>query len=75
MNDAMKLQQLRSDLEKHESIKNSCVQGPDWGEKKKKLESEFFNLRISLFEKQIQDLQTAKQLLEDKFKRGEKIWG
>lgn len=74
MNDAFKLQQLKSDLERHESIKNSCIQGQNWKERKAKLENEFFNLRVSLFEKQIQDLQTAKQLLEDKFKRGEKIW-
>jgi hypothetical protein len=74
MNDAQKLMSLKSDLERHESIKNSCVQGPDWGEKKKKLESEFFNLRISLFEKQITDLQTAKQRLEKEFKEGKKTW-
>lgn len=74
MNEAFKLQQLRSDLEKHESLKNSCLQSANWKSKKAELEKEFFNLRIQLFEKQITDLQTAKQLLEDKFNRGEKIW-
>ena len=74
MNQAMRLQQLRDDLQKHEILKNSCVQGPNWKSKKAELEKEFFNLRIQLFEKQIQDLTTAKQRLEDMYKRGECLW-
>ena len=74
MNDAQKLQQLRDDLVKHETLKGSSLAGINWKSKKTELEKEFFNLRIQLFEKQISDLQTAKQRLEDMYKRGEKIW-
>lgn len=74
MNEAFKLQQLRADLERHESIKDSCVQGADWKSKKSKLETEFFNLRVSLFEKQISDLQTAKSKLEKDFRENKRIW-
>ena len=74
MNEALQLQKLRDELSRHEVLKDSSLAGSNWGEKKKKLESEFFNLRISLFEKQIQDLTTAKQRLEKDFREGKQLW-
>lgn len=74
MNDAQRLMSLKSSLERHETLKNSSLAGSNWKEKKSELETEFFNLRVSLFEKQISDLQTAKQRLEDMYKRGECLW-
>ena len=74
MNEAYRLQQLRSDLERHETLKGSCVAGSNWKSKKAELEKEFFNLRIQLFEKQITDLQTAKQRLEKDFREGKQLW-
>ena len=74
MNEALQLQKLRDELSRDEVLKDSSLAGSNWGEKKKKLETEFFNLRVSLFEKQIQDLQTAKSKLEKDFKENIRIW-
>jgi predicted nucleic acid-binding Zn-ribbon protein len=74
MNDAQKLMSLKSDLERHETLKNSSLAGINWKSKKAELEKEFFNLRIQLFEKQIEDLQTAKQRLEKDFREGKQLW-
>ena len=74
MNDAIQLQKLRDELSRHEVLKDSCLQGSNWKSKKTELEKEFFNLRISLFEKQISDLQTAKQRLEKDFREGKQLW-
>jgi len=74
MNEAYMLQQLRSDLERHFSLKGSCLQGSDWENKMKQLESEYFNLKIKLFDSQIADLTAAKERLKIRYEQGARVW-
>lgn len=74
MNEAHMLQQLKSDLERHFSLKGSCLQGNDWEGKMKRLESEYFNLKIKLFDSQIADLTAAKERLKIRYEQGARIW-
>jgi len=66
---ARQIGEIESKLNQHLAIKDSILAGQNWKEKKAQLEDQLFNLKMSFYTFQIEQLENKKAFLKKEHER------